>query len=112
MDTFSFLFTECIRNLNQSFGRLDISYSNKFDPYCKWTIGNAGIPQAVGIVSIHHVNFSGYGRYIACFFCSITIILVQDFLTVIYNCQILYLPVMGGIEIFIVIDRRGEGSTF
>ena len=64
-------FLECTENVNQSFGRLDISYSNKFDPYCNWTLGNAGIPQAVAIVSIHQLNFSGYGRYIhiAILFC-------------------------------------------
>ncbi|KAL9986065.1 hypothetical protein ACROYT_G000134 [Oculina patagonica] len=51
---------ECTENANQSFGRLDIRHTRKFEPYCKWIVENAGIPQAVAIVSIHQMNFSGY----------------------------------------------------
>jgi len=71
-----FSISECTENVNQSFGNLDISYSNNFDPYCNWIVGNAGIPQAVAIVSIHQMNFGAKVRYITCFFgCSYTIIL-------------------------------------
>ena len=62
-----FIFLDSTENVNQSFGQLDISYSNKFDPYCNWIIGNAGIPQAVAIVSIHQLNFND-DRYIRCCF--------------------------------------------
>ena len=55
----------CKENVNQSFGRLDISYTSEFDPYCKWIVGNAGIHQAVAIVSIQQMNISHYSRYVA-----------------------------------------------
>lgn len=60
-------FAECRESVNQSFGTLDISYTNKFEPYCNWIVGHAGIPQAVAVVSIRQMNFSGDGRYIHCF---------------------------------------------
>ena len=49
------------------------------------------------------MNFSGYSRYITCFFVLLPLFWFKTFLTVIYNRQNLYFPVMGGIEIFIVI---------
>ena len=55
----------CKENVNQSFGRLDISYTSEFDPYCNWIVGNAGIHQAVAIVSIQQMNISRYSRYVA-----------------------------------------------
>ena len=54
--------------MNQSFGRLDIIYSSKFEPYCKWIVGNAGIPQALVIVSIQQINFGNYSGYLAIVF--------------------------------------------
>ncbi|XP_078352104.1 MAM and LDL-receptor class A domain-containing protein 2-like [Oculina patagonica] len=59
---------ECKENVNQSFGRLDISYKSDFDPYCNWIVGHAGTPQAVAIVSIHQLYFGGSGgEYIKIF---------------------------------------------
>ncbi|KAL9986057.1 hypothetical protein ACROYT_G000123 [Oculina patagonica] len=51
---------ECTNIVNQSSGRLNISYTSEFEPYCNWILGDAGIPQAVAILSIRQVNFSGY----------------------------------------------------
>ncbi|XP_078364332.1 uncharacterized protein LOC144648698 isoform X1 [Oculina patagonica] len=56
--------SECTENVNQSFGRLDISYTSKFVPYCNWIVENAGIPQAVAVVSIHQMNFSDPSEYV------------------------------------------------
>ena len=73
-----FSILDCTEKVNQSFGRLDISYSDKFErPYCNWIIGNAGIPQAVAIVSIHQLNFSGYDRYIPCTFIFLIVLFVS-----------------------------------
>ena len=58
--SFVFVFLGCMENVNQSFGQLDITYPNT---YCYWIIGNAGIPQAVAIISINRMNFN-HGRYI------------------------------------------------
>ena len=58
--SFVFVFLGCMENVNQSFGQLDITYPNT---YCYWIIGNAGIPQAVAIISINQMNFN-HGRYI------------------------------------------------
>ena len=88
--------------MNQSFEILDISYSDKFDPYCNWIVGNAGIPQAVAIVSIHQMNFSDYGRYIInlLFFllalsgCRLCLALRHN------NRQLLLVSVMCGMEVF------------
>jgi len=61
-----FLFRlECTEKVNQSFGRLDISYTSKFDPYCNWILEDAGILQAVAIVSIHQMNLRENSRYVA-----------------------------------------------
>lgn len=54
----------CTEKVNQSFGRLDISFSIKFDPYCNWIVGNSGISQAVAIVSIHQMNLRENSRYV------------------------------------------------
>ncbi|XP_078366044.1 MAM and LDL-receptor class A domain-containing protein 1-like [Oculina patagonica] len=51
---------ECTNMVNQSSERLDISYTSEFEPFCNWIVGDAGIPHAVAIVSIHQMNFSGY----------------------------------------------------
>jgi len=98
---FSSLFSECIENVNQSFGILDISYSNRFDPYCNWIVGNAGIPQAVAIVSINQMNFSDYGRYITFFLIALSgwrpcLALRHN------NHQLLLVSVMCGMEVFTV----------
>ena len=53
----------CTKNVNKPFGKLDISYTSKFVPYCNWMIGHAGISQAVAIVYIHQINFNEYNRY-------------------------------------------------
>jgi len=47
---------ECTEKVNQSFGRLDVSYTSKFDPHCNWIVGDAGLPEAVAIVSIHQMK--------------------------------------------------------
>lgn len=98
--------------MNQSFGILDISYSNRFDPYCNWIVGNAGIPQAVAIVSISQMNFSDYGRYITFF--SYRIIRLKALLSWRpclsgwrpclrhNNHQLLLVSVMCGMEVFTV----------
>ena len=57
--------------MNQSFGRLDISYACKFDPYCNWIVGDAGISQAVAIVSIHQMNLRENSRYVVDLICNI-----------------------------------------
>ena len=54
-------FSECKEVLNQSFGRLDIRYTSKFDPYCNWLIGNSGISKKFAVVSIHQLYF-GHNR--------------------------------------------------
>ena len=61
------LFLDCTENVNQSFGQLVITYSNKFDPYCNWIIGNAGIPQAVATIFINQMKFN-HARYTLCCF--------------------------------------------
>ena len=54
-------FQGCKEQLNDSFGHLHITYSEKFSPDCSWTIGNSGISKPVAIVSIEEVQF-GYCR--------------------------------------------------
>ena len=62
---------ECTEKVNQSFGRLDISYTCNLDSYCNWIVGDAGISQAVAIVSIHQMNLRENSRYVAYFLCDI-----------------------------------------
>lgn len=48
--------------LNESFGEVDIGNSgDDGDSHCNWTIGSAGIRQAVAIVSLQRIYF-GYCR--------------------------------------------------
>ena len=64
-----FLFClECTENVNQLYGRLDVSYTSKFDPHCNWIVGDAGIPQAVTIVSIHQMKLRDNSRYVVVIF--------------------------------------------
>ena len=61
-------------NVNQSFGRLDIRYSSKFDPHCNWIInGYTGITQAVAIVSINQI-YLGQSRYAVVIFVAFILI--------------------------------------
>jgi len=52
----------CTENVNKSFGRLDVTYTSKFDPYCNWIISHTGTIQTVAIVSINQIYF-GSSRY-------------------------------------------------
>lgn len=75
-----FLFLGCTENVNKSFGRLDITYTNKFDPYCNWIIRGTGITQAVAIVSINQIYFasSRYAVFVHCnYSCSGLIIILN-----------------------------------
>ena len=56
-----YFFSECKEALDQSFGRLDIRYTNKFDPYCNWLIENGGMAEKFAVLSIHQVYF-GHNR--------------------------------------------------
>ncbi|PFX28263.1 Transmembrane protease serine 5 [Stylophora pistillata] len=58
---------ECKEILNQSFGRLDIKYTKKFDPYCKWVIRNGGIGKKFAVISIHQAYFGYYSEYVKVF---------------------------------------------
>ena len=50
------LFSGCMKAVNDSFGHLNITYSEKFSPDCIWAIGNSGISEPVAIVSIEEVQ--------------------------------------------------------
>ena len=50
-------FSECKEALNQSFGRLDIRYTSKFDPYCNWLIGNGGISKKFARLGAQVISF-------------------------------------------------------
>lgn len=89
-----FFILDCTEKENQSLGRLDISYSDKFNPYCNWIIGNVGIPQAVAIVSIHQLNFSGYGRYIRCTFTYLFCVFFPSTIYFIFSHNSFYLFVL------------------
>ncbi|XP_022786238.1 uncharacterized protein LOC111326491 isoform X2 [Stylophora pistillata] len=58
---------ECRQTLNQSFGRLDIRYTDAFDPYCNWLIGNGGIAQKSAVISIHQAYFGHSSEYVKVF---------------------------------------------
>jgi len=48
--------------LNKSFGEVDIGNSgDESESHCNWTIGSAGISQAVAIISLQRIYF-GYCR--------------------------------------------------
>ncbi|KAL9953497.1 hypothetical protein ACROYT_G040920 [Oculina patagonica] len=59
---------DCTENVNQSFGRLDIRYSSKFDPHCNWIINDhSGTTQAVAIVSINQIYLNRYNEFVKIF---------------------------------------------
>ena len=55
--------TACKVVVNQSIGGINVTHSNYTSLYCFWSIGNVGIPQAIGLVLIQEMNF-GYCRYL------------------------------------------------
>lgn len=61
--TFSFINLGCTENVTKSFGRLDVTYTSKFDPYCNWILSHTGITQAVVIFSINQIYFAS-SRYV------------------------------------------------
>ena len=79
IDVFFFLFViffltlGCTENVNKSFGRLDITYASKFDPYCNWIISHTGKTEAVAIVAINQIYFA-YSRYAV----SVTVNLIRS----------------------------------
>ena len=59
---FFFLILECTENVTKSFGRLDVTYTSKFDPHCNWILSPTGMTQAVAIFSINQIYFAS-SRY-------------------------------------------------
>lgn len=58
----TFFILGCTENATKSFGRLDVTYASKFDPYCNWILSHTGITQAVAIFSINQIYFAS-SRY-------------------------------------------------
>ena len=56
------LVTACKVVVNQSSGDMNVTHSDYTSLYCFWSIGNTGIPQAIGLVLIREIHF-GYCRY-------------------------------------------------
>ena len=54
--------TACRVAVNQSYGAISVTHSDYTSLYCFWSIGNAEIPQAIGLFLIQEINF-GYCRY-------------------------------------------------
>ncbi|CAH3116621.1 unnamed protein product [Porites lobata] len=61
-----YITTGCEGSLSELFGNLQVgrrsSYSSK--QQCNWTIGNAGISQAVALISLPELSLSSYNDYI------------------------------------------------
>ena len=62
--------TACRLAVNQSYGAINVPRTRSYHTslYCSLSIGNAGIPQAIGLFLIQEINF-GYCRYsLYCYF--------------------------------------------
>ncbi|XP_068681521.1 MAM and LDL-receptor class A domain-containing protein 2-like isoform X3 [Montipora foliosa] len=59
--------SECKKALNDSFGHLNITYNDRFDPICTWTIGKFGFAEQVAIVSIEGIHLVYCSEYVKVF---------------------------------------------
>ena len=61
-----------MKALNDSFGHLNITYSESFSPDCIWVLGNSGISEPVAIVSIEEVQL-GFCRWVAVWYAAMNL---------------------------------------
>ncbi|KAM7442458.1 Protein sidekick-1 [Porites harrisoni] len=60
--------TACRVAVNQSFGAINVTHSDYTSLYCSWSIGNAEIPQAIGLFLIQAINFRYCSYYYSEYF--------------------------------------------
>ncbi|CAH3172193.1 unnamed protein product, partial [Porites evermanni] len=65
--SFYYVTTACKVVVNQSSGGINVTHSDYTSLYCFWSIGNVGIPQAIGLVLIQEMNFGYCSEYFKIF---------------------------------------------
>ncbi|XP_073248869.1 uncharacterized protein [Porites lutea] len=67
LSSFYYVTTACKVVANQSSGGINVTHYDYTSLYCFWSIGNAAIPQAIGLVLIQEINFGYCSEYFKIF---------------------------------------------